>query len=110
MSLEQEIAPPSAQTTPWVRKFGDLSTGFASGWMRLRGTRRRRNFDRGFVVSDHADWHGLLQVVEATGAERVLVTHGYVEPLVRYLNEERGIQAAALSTGFEGEGGAEAEG
>ena len=78
--------------------------------MRLRGTRRRRNFDRGFVVSDHADWDGLLQTIAATGAERVLVTHGYVEPLVRYLNEERGIRAEALATGFEGEGGAEATG
>ncbi|MEM9378983.1 MAG: ligase-associated DNA damage response exonuclease [Planctomycetota bacterium] len=97
------VAPPSANGTPWMRKFGEVTTGFASGWMRLRGPRRRRNFDRGFVVSDHADWDGLLSAIEATGAERVLVTHGYVDSLVRYLNEERGIRAEPLASRFEGE-------
>lgn len=97
------IAPPSANGTPWVRKFGDVTTAFASGWMRLRGPRRRRNFDRGFVVSDHADWKGLLSAIEATGAQRVLVTHGYVDTLVRYLREERGLDAAPLASQFEGE-------
>lgn len=95
------IAPPSANGTPWMRKLGDVSTGFASGWMRLRGARRRRNFDRGFVVSDHADWNGLLNAIEATGAKRVLVTHGYIDPLVRYLREERGLDAERLESRFE---------
>ena len=98
------IAPPSANGTPWVRKFGDVSTAFASGWMTLRGPRRRRGFDRGFTVSDHADWGGLLGAIEATGASRVLVTHGYVDPLVRYLSEERGLRAERLDSRFEGEG------
>ncbi|MEM9799068.1 MAG: ligase-associated DNA damage response exonuclease [Planctomycetota bacterium] len=97
------VAPPSANGTPWMRKFGDVTTGFASGWMRLRGPRRRRNFDRGFVLSDHADWKGLLSAIEATGAERVLVTHGYVDALVRYLREERGLDAQRLESQFEGE-------
>jgi putative mRNA 3-end processing factor len=97
------IAPPSSNGTPWMRKFGDVSTGFASGWMTLRGPRRRRNFDQGFVVSDHADWKGLLSAIEATGAPRVLVTHGYVDTLVRYLSEERGLQAERLDVEFEGE-------
>lgn len=99
------VAPPSAAGTPWMRKFGDVSTGFASGWMRLRGPRRRRNFDRGFVVSDHADWPGLLSAIEATGAQRVLVTHGYVETLVRYLREVKGLDASPLESRFEGEDG-----
>lgn len=97
------IAPPSANGTPWMRKFGAVSTGFASGWMRLRGPRRRRNFDRGFVLSDHADWDGLLQAIDATGAERVLVTHGYVDALVRYLREVKCLDAAPLSTPFRGD-------
>jgi putative mRNA 3-end processing factor len=105
------LAPPSANGTPWMRRFGDVSTAFASGWMAIRGARRRRAVDRGFVLSDHADWQGLLTAVEATGAECVWVTHGYSAVLARYLSE-RGLEAEAIPTRFEGEmdvGGAEAE-
>jgi len=97
------IAPPSAHGSPWMKRFGAVSTGFVSGWMRIRGTRRRRSIDRGFVISDHADWPGLQQAISATGAECVLVTHGYRAPLVRWLQEEKGIQSQALETRFEGE-------
>ena len=86
------VAPPSAAGSTWLRRFGDVSTGFASGWMRIRGARRRRALDRGFVLSDHVDWPSLLAAVEATGAQRVWVTHGTREPLVRWLTE-RGIEA-----------------
>jgi putative mRNA 3-end processing factor len=96
------LAPPSAHGTPWTRKFAPASTALASGWMRIRGTRRRKAVDRGFVLSDHADWPGLLDAIKATGAERVWVTHGYVAVLVRYLNEH-GIEATGLETRFEGE-------
>ncbi len=96
------VAPPSCNGTPWMRKFGSVSTAFASGWMRLRGARRRESLDRGFVLSDHADWTGLLSAIDATGAEQVLVTHGYRAPLVRWL-EEHGRSARALETKFEGE-------
>jgi putative mRNA 3-end processing factor len=96
------VAPPSAQSTPWTRKFGAAATAFASGWMRIRGTRRRRSVDRGFVLSDHADWPGLLEAIAATGAEQVWVTHGYVAVLVRHL-QEHGLQARGLQTRFEGE-------
>ena len=96
------LAPPSCNGTPWMRKFGKVSTAFASGWMRIRGTRRRRSIDRGFVVSDHADWPDLLAAIDATGAERVLVTHGYRSALVRWL-EEHGKDAQVLETRFEGE-------
>jgi len=94
------VAPPSCNGTPWMRKFGTVSTAFASGWMRLRGARRRESLDRGFVLSDHADWPGLLSAIEATGAERVLVTHGYRAQLVRWLTEH-GIEADTLDTKFE---------
>jgi putative mRNA 3-end processing factor len=96
------VAPPSAHQTPWTRKFGTISTGFASGWMTIRGTRRRRAVDRGFVLSDHADWPGLLATIAATGAERVGVMHGYTAVLVRWLRE-RGVDASAVPTRYEGE-------
>ncbi|HCC56156.1 MAG TPA: ligase-associated DNA damage response exonuclease [Solibacterales bacterium] len=96
------LAPPSAAGSIWLRRFSPVSTSFASGWMRIRGTRRRRALDRGFVLSDHADWPGLLAAISATGAECVMVTHGYRAPLVRWL-EEHGKQARAIETRFEGE-------
>lgn len=99
------IAPPSAQASAWTRRFGEVSTAFASGWMRIRGARRRRAVDRGFVLSDHADWPGLLAAIAATGAERVWVTHGYSAVLARWLTEH-GLDARPIATRFEGEQGA----
>ncbi len=96
------LAPPSAAASPWVRRFGDASIGFASGWMQVRGNRRRRGYDRGFVVSDHADWPSLIRTVQETGARQVLVTHGNSEVLSRYLRET-GIDAQPLETRFGGE-------
>lgn len=99
------LAPPSALQTPWAKRFGNASVGFASGWMQLRGARRQRGYDRGFVISDHADWPALLQTIQDSQAQRVLVTHGYTEELARYLSEQ-GWQAQALKTLYEGEGDA----
>jgi len=96
------VAPPSAHGTPWMRKFGAVSTAFASGWMRVRGQRRRRSVDRGFVLSDHVDWPALLEAIDSTGAERVWVTHGYREPVVRWL-QGRGLEAQAVASRWEGE-------
>ncbi len=96
------IAPTSAQGTPWLRRFGDVSAAFASGWMRVRGQRRRRSVDRGFVLSDHADWPGLLAAIAATGATRVLVTHGYTAVLARVLRES-GLEAYELNAPYAGE-------
>lgn len=93
------VAPPSAQGSAWMRRFGDYSDAFASGWMRLRGTRRRRGVDRGFVLSDHADWPSLQKAIQATGAERIIVTHGQVEPMVRWLRDQ-GLQAGAFATQY----------
>ncbi len=96
------VAPPSAHGTPWTRRFGTHSTGFASGWMRIRGTRRRRAVDRGFVLSDHVDWPGLMETIKATGAEHVWVTHGYNLVLARWLREQ-GLDAHAIQTSYEDE-------
>jgi putative mRNA 3-end processing factor len=96
------LAPPSADGSTWVRRFGEHATGFASGWMLIRGARRRRSLARGFPLSDHVDWPGLMAAIEATGAARVLVTHGYTGPVVRWLRE-RGIEAEVMETRFEGE-------
>jgi len=96
------IAPPSANGTPWLRRFGDHSTGFMSGWMAIRGARRRRAVDRGFILSDHVDWPSLMTAISETEAEAVWVTHGYSSVVVRYL-EEQGLEAHVLETRWEGE-------
>jgi putative mRNA 3-end processing factor len=103
------LAPPASAGSTWMRRFAKASEAFASGWMQVRGARRRRAIDRGFVISDHADWPGLNAAIRATGAQRVLVTHGQVPVMVRWLCEQ-GLDAQALRTEFTGEDGAEAEG
>ncbi len=102
------VAPPSAMGSTWLRRFGASSTAFASGWMQIRGARRRRSVDRGFVLSDHVDWPSLLETIKATGAGRVLVTHGYREPVVRWLTEH-GIEAQVAASQWEGELDSEVE-
>ena len=96
------VAPPSAQMSTWMRRFGPQSTAFASGWMMVRGARRQRAVDRGFVLSDHADWPELLTAIRSTEAETVYVTHGFAEEVVRYLNET-GMHAEPLKTRFVGD-------
>jgi putative mRNA 3-end processing factor len=93
------LAPPSASGSPWTRRFGDYSDAFASGWMLLRGARRRRGVDRGFVLSDHADWPGLLDAIHATGAQQVIVTHGSIPVMVRWLCQI-GLDAKAFDTEY----------
>ena len=100
---ELVLAPLSARGTPWMRRLGTISDAFASGLMRVRGVRRQRAYDRGFVISDHADWPGLLRTIEDTGASRVLATHGYAEPLARYL-QSQGLESGTIRTAWEGEG------
>ena len=98
------IAPPSADATPWASRFGPTAAAaFASGWMRLRGVRRRRGAETGFVLSDHADWPGLNAAIRATGAERVFVTHGYTTVFRRWL-ESQGYDAGIVQTEYDGEG------
>lgn len=96
------LAPPSALGSTWAKRFGPSESAFASGWMQLRGIRRRRAGDRGFVISDHADWPGLLEAIKATGAENIYVTHGYTEIFARYLTE-CGWNAQVVPTEFGGD-------
>ena len=86
-----------------MKRFKAPQTGFASGWMAVRGARRRRGYERGFVLSDHADWPGLLRTVRESKAQQVYVTHGQSDVLARYLREVEGIASEPLSTLFEGE-------
>ncbi len=105
------VATPSALGTPWMRKFAGpegIATAFASGWMAIRGRRRWRSLDRGFIVSDHADWDGLTEAILATGAHRIGVTHGYAEQMARYWRE-RGMDTFVIRTRFTTDDGVEAE-
>jgi putative mRNA 3-end processing factor len=101
------LAPPSTAGKPWARKLEPLSLGVASGWMQVRGTRRRRGADRGFVLSDHLDWPALLAVVAESGASQVGLTHGATGAAARFLREERGLDTFEIPTYFSGEEGAE---
>ncbi len=100
------VAPPAVQGSAWARRLGEPSDAFASGWMQLRGARRRQGVDRGFVLSDHADWPGLQRAIRASGAERVIVTHGYEAVMVRWL-EQQGLRAGSFETAY-GDDAAEA--
>ncbi|QEC69960.1 ligase-associated DNA damage response exonuclease [Panacibacter ginsenosidivorans] len=93
------IAPPGADGSSWMKRMEPYATGVCSGWMQVRGNVRRRNADAGFVLSDHADWKGLLSAVKATGAEKVFVTHGFQSTFSRYLNEN-GIASAEVKTEY----------
>ena len=93
------VAPPSVQGSAWAARLGESSPAFASGWMQLRGARRRQGLDRGFVLSDHADWPGLQRAIAATGAQRVIVTHGYEAVMVRWL-QQQGLEAGSFETAF----------
>jgi len=96
------IAPPSADSPAWTKKFLPAAKAFASGWMQVRGNRRRRSVDRGFVLSDHSDWSGLNSAIRQTGAETIWVSHGYTAEMVRWL-QEKGLDAKAVATQFAGE-------
>lgn len=98
------LAPPSAHGSVWIRKMVPFVTASASGWMTFRGARRRRAIDKGFVLSDHCDWQGLLESIKETGCEKVICTHGYTDIFSRFLREQ-GYDARTEETQYEGETG-----
>ncbi|TQD40524.1 ligase-associated DNA damage response exonuclease [Haloflavibacter putidus] len=102
------LAPPSAHGSPWIRKMVPFVTASASGWMTFRGARRRRAVDRGFVLSDHCDWQALLSSIKATGAEKIICTHGYTDIFSRFLCEQ-GYDARTEQTQFEEESAEQAK-
>jgi putative mRNA 3-end processing factor len=99
LGLALVIAPPTVRASPWAAPLHEPSAAFASGWMQVRGQRRRLGLDRGFVLSDHADWPGLHAAITATGCERVIVTHGFEAVMVRWL-QQQGLQAGSFQTAF----------
>lgn len=102
-SNELILAPPSAFRSKWMRRFGESSTGFVSGWMAVRAQKTQGGYDRGFVLSDHCDWYDLIKTIRETGASTVYVTHGRSDILARYLQEELEINASVLNTEFNNE-------
>lgn len=102
------FAPPSALGSPWLKRFESFSLGYASGWMNVRGAKRRQGIDIGFALSDHADWNGLNNTVKETGAEKVFITHGYTAVFVKWLRENN-VDAYELETKFVGEQDSEQE-
>jgi putative mRNA 3-end processing factor len=96
------IAPPGAEGSSWMKKFTPYAIGVCSGWMQVRGNARRRNVDAGFVMSDHADWKGLIDAVKATECEKVYLTHGFQATFARYMNEI-GIDAGEVKTEYGGD-------
>ena len=97
------VAPPGALRGRGLARLRNAQTAFVSGWMAVRGARRRRGTGRGFVLSDHADWPGLLRTVHDSGAQQVYVTHGQSTVLARYLREVEGVAAEPLEGAFEAE-------
>jgi putative mRNA 3-end processing factor len=97
------LATSSVLNTSWLRKLAPFSIGYASGWMQIRGNKRRRAADVGFALSDHADWHGLNSAIEATGARKIFITHGYTYQFAKWLREERGLDAHEVKTAYVGE-------
>ncbi|WP_068467614.1 ligase-associated DNA damage response exonuclease [Candidatus Protochlamydia phocaeensis] len=98
------LAPPSVAQSAWINRFHPCRTGYVSGWMSLRGIRRRRGADRGFALSDHADWPALQQAIQATGAKRIIVTHGFTSAFARWLTEQGYEAQEAFTIYGEGEG------
>jgi putative mRNA 3-end processing factor len=99
------LAPPSAHRSAWMKRFKDPQTAFASGWMQVRGARRRRGYEKGFVLSDHADWNELNQTISETGAKTIFLTHGRTDALARFLTE-KGLTVRLYQTQYEEEEGA----
>lgn len=97
------LATGSALGSPWLKRFEPYKLAICSGWMQLRGARRRQNADMGFVMSDHCDWRDLNTAVLATGAENIYVTHGYRSIYAKWLRENYKLNAIELETQFEGE-------
>lgn len=106
------VCPPGASGGSWLRRFRGpegMRIAMVSGWMRVRGRRRWQSVDTGFVLSDHADWDGLLRTIRDTGCQRVGVTHGSSEPLARYVREHMGLESFVVPTRFKGDAGDDPE-
>ncbi len=81
------ITPHSIQYSAWMGRLGDVETAFASGWMKTGAWGMRRSYEKGFVLSDHADWNDLVGTIRATGAKRVLIQHTKDPALPKHLRQ-----------------------
>jgi putative mRNA 3-end processing factor len=89
------ICPPLALNDVWTRRFPEPVAAFASGWMRVRARARQHGVELPLVISDHADWDGLIATIAATGAGEIWVTHGQEDALVHWC-VTRGLKARPL--------------
>ena len=85
------LLPPSLSKGSYLKNLKNIQTAFASGWMSIRALRKRSGYDKGFVISDHADWDGILEVVKKSEAKNVFFHHGDSEALSKYLVEKESI-------------------
>tara|TARA_Y100000589_G_scaffold189170_1_gene179066 strand:- start:2734 stop:3723 length:990 start_codon:yes stop_codon:yes gene_type:complete len=85
------LLPKSLNNRNFLKKFNKLQTGFASGWMSIRALRKRSGYDKGFAMSDHADWNALIKTILDSKAQRVLLNHGDGEYLAKYLGDKYNI-------------------
>tara|TARA_B100000614_G_scaffold165709_1_gene147488 strand:- start:40 stop:1029 length:990 start_codon:yes stop_codon:yes gene_type:complete len=90
------LLPPSLNNRNFLKKFKRVQTGFASGWMSIRAIKKRSGFDKGFTISDHADWNGLIKTIKESEAERVFLNHGDGEPLSKFLRDKEDININQL--------------
>lgn len=90
------MAPPSALKDLWSRRLPDPVVCYASGWMSVKQRAKQSLVELPLIISDHADWNELTQIIPATGAENIWVTHGREDALV-YWCTQQGLNAEPLS-------------
>ena len=90
------LAPPSALSDVWSRRFPNPILGMASGWMTVKQRAKQRGINLPLIISDHADWHDILKTIEEVSPKEVWVTHGSEEALI-YACKKKNIKAKALS-------------
>ena len=91
------LLPPSLNNQNFLKKFKRFQTGFASGWMSIRALKKRSGFDKGFTISDHADWNGLIKTIKESEAKRVFLNHGDGESLANFLRDKEGLDIKQLN-------------
>ncbi len=88
------ICPPAGITDSLLKKINPYRSVSCSGWMAMRGSRNWAHLDRGFVLSDHADFNELITACKESQAENIYVTHGYTHVFSKYLNEILNVNTA----------------
>ncbi|MEM9481653.1 MAG: ATP-dependent DNA ligase [Verrucomicrobiota bacterium] len=89
------IVPPSVARSQQIRRIKNKRLAMISGWALNPGSKFRYQVDEVFPLSDHADYPGLMDAVEAVQPKRVLTLHGFAEEFARDLRG-KGIEAWSL--------------